>query len=1474
MTRQYVDRGQPIKGIETAIRDTRLPYSFARSLQNVQLLDGRISRRFGVKLHSDLKMPGEQLGRHTATKYVPANITPGSITNVNQFITPMSYALLRWHTDYQLVKASSKTIEFVLTLGDKEDLVKAPYTRKTKRSIGGSRQNIRESVGVYVFDQSCFANVFDVRYSGVVYSNERKTSTSTYDDIWSLTTLAVSYDLNYIYVTFDLFDDKDQAYVKGNILKYGLSNYVPGTAYHISIVYDHTSTTLKLYVNGAVVDGYSLSTDEFFCGDKDAINGLTSAVKRDIVLLNEFTVRASLASTAKIGFLTAGGLNSPTVQMFDSNNADDALLRTEPLALTPPKGTGIQELRIWNTARTEQEISKYLFTVADDDDATLLSRFALNGEQKVQPDTATEYDRFLTIHSTTPGRVNVNGLVHNKGLHLSDGQYVIRSFPLGASKYIDPIYSALEHIFGPNPVAITSSRFHPVRDVTITTQILTPHDYGQELTAFSGSATQTGIRSDIRESMSVKAYGLCDGQSTPVYVRDENGTAIAPTTMRWHRAFDMTIWSIECSSVQDAATPNNFAELIRIPAMRCLLTPTGHVAVEWFGYDVLGAYTREFRVVSDTILDPNTVYDVTIRRRTINYIDANGYINHGGVAIDIIINGIVNKTLTVGVASTSPDIVWANGTSSAISSAGIRDIIIGASYINNISDKSIDTPVGDAAVLERKIKAQMYKNPWQDQPGHFTLGYFRIWHAALSDADVLMQVGKSLSTEKTGSLIMNIEPGLTASDSIIDMGIHAGFWRTGYKGWGIPQIRYAASASFDVIAWAGWAHADCLGSVPCGLPAIANTIFNNKTITVKPRGLGAYSSTIEQRFGVLAGFGSSIFFDALGSGQFNLIHRPFTGVFNDAESDSIWSSLVIADRTILTSKGSQPRQFNGTAIHPLGFKEWDGGSIMLEQSSSSGSLVVGKYYGVVVAYFSERHNIYQVSPVSVIKILAGNDTIRVAAAYAHPDPRVTNILIGITAGQDSEALAKSAALYGMEDGYLPNKTIRSYPIKTVSTLSQLIDHPDTLTPVPICSLAAAYANRLWLAGDLHISDILYYSDAGNVERFDTLVNRLVLDEGSGDAIVSIQSIFGALFVFKPNSVWRVDELSDGSFAATKLWSVGPVNNKCIQTITIPDTGKIAVVFWSETGPYLFDELSFRYIGSSIEGTDVSFNNVDSNSVFVIHDIKTRQVYFMAKTKSSGKLAYDIAFVYNYRFDVYTTATGIPGSVAFSYDLSKKDAYSIAGEYIVNRVALIGDRGGKIYSLTNEHRIDAADKFIAATAIITSVTSDTIITVGITKDNTTINLEDFELVGVFVTVIDPRNRNWTMAMVNYNIGNTLYLDSALTVGINWPLLIGASPVYVEFPWDFVETPYYQKQLHRLVIWGDSDGQMQYKLKRSFASSEKPWETVNMPVGGNRIHIDNLGAYSEVVKLIVASFQLNFRFDGYGYVTEITSDGVKV
>lgn len=1473
--RQYIDRGDPLSGIQTAVRDSRVPYNMPRALQNVTLRDRRIRRRSGCVPFSQKRINGVQLCK--ATKSTLENIydddTAGAY-NSNIFKTPLSYGLLQWGEYLQPRRDKDLCIEFVLTLGDKEELVQTPFTRVTNTTYGASVAEIRGSTGVFVYDQAVLANYVDVKIGANVYNVTPESGTSTHVDVFSLTTLSVSYNEHAIVVMFDLWDDGDSAYVRNNQLTFPLTSYTPGAAYHLSILF--LDNTIYLYVNGSLADTFELPADHYFVGESDVVNAHAHNLELDVVLLNEFTARANYQSTCKPYNRTGTSEVSDGHNVFRSSTSTDA--RPEPWCASPPVGTGLHELRFWSPTGTladiEGVIVDNLFSrITVDSALDLLAYYPVAGTTPFVKDEVNPY-RGITLHHTDPTYVADAGLLYGRGVVLADGQHVIRSFGRNDYFYVEPTLGPLAQIFRHVDQTLFVSR----HDFTVEIQIRTPSVFNREINRRAASIALTGTKSDTRDGNEyAKNYGLVCAGSTPSFVEDENGTTVSTNQMRHHRAFDATLWSVEAAWWENSTDSTNFNTDGRTPLARGLLTPDGKVAFEFFGWDAAANTGRELRVVSSTVLDVSSVYSLVFRKRTLVAYDSGvspARTRAYGFALEIFINDSTtpDAILTIGDGLDTTDITDANMCSSVMVHGGIRDVIIGASYVNDHHDGSIRVPNGDSTAIVRTYVTQRFMSPYQDQPGFFRLGYFRMWDRAIADSDVALFYNKKISSKDYASLIMELTVPSVASDKIVDTSKYAAEWQLGYKGWGFSVPRTDLVAANPNGVQVGYALQDCIGYASLGQPTIDIPEFRNTVDKFPCTGLGFYSPTLTKTFGVLASFGGLLRYSERAESWFQDLLLPGFGIMSNFYDRATWNCTNIADVAVLTSSGGRPKVFDGRTVSPLGYGRWSGGLPFVAGINGAGVLTGDKYYGVRIAYYSAITNTYDVSPQIVVKLVAasGHDTIRIWGIPPSSDPRVTNILVLVTTAQDSFDLAYNTAPHAVQSasagGYLPNKQIETFYIYN-DTVTFTLDLD--FTEAPQGSTSASYNGKLYIAGDINIPDVIYYSANGNPHLWYNYQNRIVLEDSSGDRIVALRSLFGSLYAFKPNGIWKIDEVAVDVYNVQKIASIGPSTEASIETITIPDSGRIAVVFWSQFGPYLFDEVNLRYIGYPVEATQNPFGYLDHNSIFVVHDIVNRQLYFFYKTSSEDTATYANALVYNYRFDVWTGATGLPGSVGLSVDLTKNVATRDDNvfQYELSNLALLGDDNGKIYKLSPDVETDGhlLSEYIYDVASYSN--SEVTLSVGDTS------IADYSLSGLWVTLASKNTHLTAQVQIRYNLDGVLYLD--VNNAINWftpeaddVCYIGYAPLYVEFPWDLLDVAYYSKQIQRIVMW-TSVG-FSYRVHTRWTKTAKDWSDFILKPGDLRQLIDKPVPSSEAFKLEIQSLQSGFYLDAYGFLVEATKD----
>jgi len=690
MPRNIVDRGLPLEGIQTAVRDQRVPYVYPRALQNVSLRDKRIRRRAGMEEFSVEKIFGQQLSKHTSNSLHGAEDRSNAPAHFNFFRSPLSYGLLRWQEYTQLRKTKNTLIQFILTLGNLEELVLDPYVRTSRSVYGAGRVEIRGSEGVYVYDQTVLANhatispyfddgpelvtngTFDTDTTGWVgnsanatltwqsggtalfentanYAFVKTTSsislpagtyrvsfdvlsyshtaayvhiglgttgnnvsttgsysytyvstgtsqefqirpnlpgigtievdnisvqevpgvysitpngTGTYNDVVPLTSIAVAYNRQKITLKYDLWNSTQSAYVIGKKLEYALPQYRKGDAYHISIV--QIGSTLTFYVDDVEAGSYTLAADEHFLGEYDATNGRTTALKRDIVLLNECTARGTYSSTCVVQRNVSTLANDHGYATFSSyrQTTDE---RVEPWACSPPAGTGICELRYF----TPSSLADALSVIDEHTHQRYIDKDGIPEPVAYYPlDSGFGYCRdqinsnhAVTVHHSYAPIIDDEGLLNSKGLNFADGQYLITSFAKDSgANLISPAQSVLTRMFAPASAG-SSTGLLSSGEFTFEVQIRTPTTFGQELTTHNGAISLTGVKSDSREGLEyAKNFGLTEGIDAfgTKYIRNENGTAVTTNQMRWHRGFDQTIFSVEGVGITGATVNDNW----------------------------------------------------------------------------------------------------------------------------------------------------------------------------------------------------------------------------------------------------------------------------------------------------------------------------------------------------------------------------------------------------------------------------------------------------------------------------------------------------------------------------------------------------------------------------------------------------------------------------------------------------------------------------------------------------------------------------------------------------------------------------------------------------------------------------------------------------------------------------------------------------------------------------------------------------
>ena len=350
MSRTPVDRGAPVLGLQKTARDHRVPFNMVRALQNYRLPDRRLRRRRGFSEYGNgaVSFHGNQVAKHTGTKLQQAkHLSTGSTeyTREPSWKTPMSYSVIKHHDDFQPKIARDFSVEFLLTIGDDEPLVSydpepstvfatdSGFNRLSPTRNGGAVNFLPRVVsGVFVYDQTIIANDVLFNDGGDVQlptdPDAAAITNPVMFDCVSLPALSIVYNKALdgvdkgkvrFQVEWCVFDNATNKYYKGGtagFLSYAHESYFPGSSYNIAVTYTAADKFVRLYVDGIlratstdVTRGIGASVK--WAGEEDYINEIDRPIRRDIVLLNEATVRGNYSSSCS--FLNRGNRVSTVV---------------------------------------------------------------------------------------------------------------------------------------------------------------------------------------------------------------------------------------------------------------------------------------------------------------------------------------------------------------------------------------------------------------------------------------------------------------------------------------------------------------------------------------------------------------------------------------------------------------------------------------------------------------------------------------------------------------------------------------------------------------------------------------------------------------------------------------------------------------------------------------------------------------------------------------------------------------------------------------------------------------------------------------------------------------------------------------------------------------------------------------------------------------------------------------------------------
>lgn len=1548
----YVDRTNEIAGVNRTIRDSRVPFNFPRALDNVSLPDKRIRKRPGYGSKSN-PVVLQALSKATGVRRI-RRVPESIVKNNTQYITPLSYAVIRWQSEYQLRVGEDKTIEFSVRLGDKEELVINPIDRYADKPAAIAANYIMRTSGVYLIDQTITSNVHKF-YDGSVALNGTVTAGTAHDlslaatgvTVFPLTTFAVKFIETELRVSVMLFEDATSRYIKCDDLTYSFSGsgYTVGSIYHVAIINNATAGELRLYIDGVLQDTLVIPAGYSYVGEKDNINGIAYAngQKRDIVLLNESVCRGSYSSAARLSNDVTLANNRCAPQAYHQAYSITASTgNSNPWCQSPPKGTAMWDLRIWDEDRAANLVAFKDTRILPTDSgiSNLTGNWYLSDGGSVCANSVTGLERrFASVHYGYPSFVDEPDLINSRGIKLDDNQYVILSTRDGDDFLGDSLQEKLVDMLGYDSTTSLDAAHQDKHSFTIQMQIMIPEALQPEL---NDSATALNVMKDVdlveirREIKTGNVYTLKDGgENDGVGIRrpfaHPTDATVPYATNQTARSFDQTLFSIEGTQIFKDNMVSDEAYRTRIPLIRGLITPSGKVALELYKREGdIGASIARFAapqyvrlLENTTVLVPGRVYSIVFTQFCSYTPDANNNPSSRNWTASIFINDLTTSTTSFNSKTFNLDTVNKNHVfTSFCKHLSSYDIIIGSSYVNDGMDLSIrgtkstfavsgqHTNYNTNAAARRSTHApwpiqQHFMTPFQDQPANIIVGCFRMWSVA-QNLDYVNRFAQSNipGTSYGSELLVNLEFDSVTGSKIRSKCSYQRDFSLGFKGWGVPipiltdttDIDYVFDSTLSAVGIsipeeeieATYSCQDCLGYIP-----IYRT-YDTRGTRTPINGITEYRSLLAETFGSIVVTKDSAAIDQELNGQYSPLSVANTGLLSEFEQNKIWHSVVIGDRTFLSSVGSLVKVFDGANLQVAGPREWDGGQIMTYPLA--GSIATAMHYGILVVYVSETHNISIASSVSTIRLAAAG-SIYIPTLPLHPDLRVSRIEIYRTTAQVSRDLALNAPLYKV-------RTINGGSAAFTAAIT--LDEIDTalagraqfdrnFTSVPEGAYLATANGRLYIGGNKLNPDTVYFSDSGNQEVFDSVFNSVDLQDGTGNVQTGMVAAFNSIFVFKPNGIWRV--VDNGQFhQAVKVSEIGAISEQSTVTFQDPDSGRTLIFFWSHHGPYLFDGNVAQYIGTTIEergksDVDIAagivtneFFWLDPASIVVVHNVRAREIMCSYRPVYYNGSAYvtrsvrNEAVVFNYRAGGWSKYTNIVCDVGLAFTYTRDSLVSnppVSGGKSVESsrnfeyLMLLGGYNGVVYQWDSSLYDGVPLSTVGGRHTITGVAATVLsLEVGSGINATT------DWFGVWVTLVDPTTNKWFSARIIANGTDEITIsgeDSTI-----WPFIIttstqvhiGINMARVLFPWDELDKPLIDKQIHELITW--HDGNWQYRIAINYREAGfSLWKPLDDTDGVRKKTI--IDKRSDAFKLELATLGYNAGLNALGYIVHYAQDG---
>lgn len=1575
---KIVDRGDLLGGIQKTARDSRLPHNLVRSMENFRLPDQKAVRRDGfgsfitkVNGTTQSRIRGQQLCKHTPTLVDNASGKHPSLETTDTL--NKMFSLYRSPLSYGLIKAGDETtrftddndwtLEFLLTVGDEEELVVNAVERevyadaaKTANTRGDEARQPQDTFGVYVYDQTVLANVCDYEdYQSESARTIGKVAGNSFFTI-ALPAMAISYRKNsngklQISVAWAMWNGSADSYFFHKLIYVSSGAYAAGTVVHVAVAYGNSARVAKLYVDGALVSGTEdkavletnagsslvLPANEEWAGDNDDINDLKenndAPVRRDTVILNEFTARGNYGSTCK-----SNGVQGSLNTFIDNRARMVANGYGSPWACSPPRGTCMAELRWWAEERTVTEINdnKYLriWDGGEGQPADLKGYWPLDDGGGICRDLVGS--NFMTLHHNVAQYINDSGLLNSIGLSLRDGQHLIRSYqdPLNTN-YIRDEYAELKRVFQNRRINVVArdpavdpphaKYFNPDQDFTIQIQFRTPKQFQRGISVFKDLAGGTIVDAPGLVTTAFPSpynLALVDGATRFAGTAERKpfaDTAGNDREEQFHAPFMETLFSIEGVArdqrTRFPAVADNRQSLSRVPITRGLIeynevTGKAKLIFEFYSAGrkdaIVGIDKAEprYHKLTDSIgahdLVENTVYTATFRKRTVyGSTHADGAsggtsnINPLGCNLEIFLDV---DTLNASVALND---------SSPCEHQGDYDIIIGSSYVNNILDQGLTS--GIAAFLRDRgevVQHQHFMNQYMDQPGFFILGFFRLWSYAVPEGTWRQYESSTMiDSNHQAGLVFNLEVEKSTGSFIRNKARYDADFKLGFKSFGAASADgFSGTGPFDISSHVqgNWAMEDCLGYAP--LPLVFVPFESDDSVCTA---IATYKNTKPAEFGIVTMFDSIIMKDEQVNGQFVTEYLPSHGLLNEYVVGHPWHPISVDKRTFFFGEGGFPKVYNGEHFTRVGLSEWNAGQVYIEHGGYAGgnlddSKTLVTYYGFRIVYISEEFDLIAASPqflgiISPHNISLNTSKLIIRNLSPHPDPRCTGIYIYRTIAYNTKAEALTAPTFLIQEGPLANKVV--YEITITKDDTELIGSSLDLeiTPVPDVKFAAVLDGQLYLAGDKLNEVAFYRSFPGNPEQFDKITTEVQLDEGLGDSINGMIAAYGAIWIFRANTTWRFDPLDSVTGQLNKINDIGLASSLGLTLLTLPDNGAPVIFMWTRFGPYLFDTSGFKYIGYPLEGNlEDAFEDIEHESVRVVHHLVGREVYVFYKHRGGGITSdrYDRCYVYNYRFNIWYEYTGVCGGIGLSTVINSAGAlgsgtFSLAGVNTTQTpITLIGDVFGRLWrwgaQLGDGGQGAGGTSGETATVLSwASVAGE----IGVITLTAPLTGTDYERLWVVVQkVTDSKITNFYIWPIRSFTSTTITLDENYAGGIiagPFPspgdtLIIARAPARITFPWDVLDLPHIDKQVNALVTWRDEIwyGRVASDWKDpALAASWSPWEQMADSTLKRHRFTTPFSQNCEAIKLDLVSFALAARLDAYAYDVHYKELGVQ-